>query len=62
MSHETMAQNGTFATILSGGSALISIITIGNVQSAVSVLAGLVAIVSGCFAIRYYYKATNKIK
>ena len=47
------------ATILSISSALVSI---GNFQPLVTLIASLVAIVSGVFAIRYYIKATNKIR
>ena len=47
------------ATIVSISSALVSI---GNFQPLVTLLASLVAIVSGLFAIRYYYRATKKLK
>ena len=47
------------ATILSISSALVSI---GNFQPLVTLLASLVAIISGLFAIRYYYRATKKLK
>jgi CHASE2 domain-containing sensor protein len=47
------------ATILSISSALLSI---GNFQPAVTLLASLVAIISGIFAIRYYYQATKKLE
>ena len=47
------------ATIVSISSALLSI---GNFQPLVTLLASLVAIVSGVFAIRYYIKATKKLK
>ena len=47
------------ATIVSISSALLSI---GNFQPLVTLLASLVAIVSGLFAIRYYYRATKKLK
>ncbi len=46
-------------TIVSGTSAFISI---ANVQPIVSLLASLIAIISGVFAIRYYIKATKKYK
>ena len=46
------------ATIVSISSALVSI---GNFQPLVTLLASLVAIVSGLFAIRYYYRATKKL-
>ena len=47
------------ATIVSISSALLSI---ANFQPLVTLIASLVAIVSGGFAIRYYYKATKKLK
>jgi hypothetical protein len=46
-------------TILSGTSAFISVV---NVQPVVSLIASLIAIVSGLFAIRYYIKATKRFK
>jgi hypothetical protein len=46
-------------TIVSGTSAFISI---ANVQPVVSLLASLIAIISGVYAIRYYIKASKKFK
>jgi hypothetical protein len=46
-------------TIVSGTSAFISI---ANVQPIVSLMASLIAIISGVFAIRYYIKATKRFK
>jgi len=46
-------------TIVSGTSAFISVV---NVQPIVSLMASLVAIISGIFAIRYYIKATKRFK
>jgi hypothetical protein len=46
-------------TIVSGLGAVVSITSI---QPIVTLLASLVAIVSGVFAIRYYWKATKKFK
>jgi hypothetical protein len=37
-------------------------LTLTQVQPFVTLLAGFTAIVSGIFAIRYYYNATKKIK
>jgi len=37
-------------------------ISITNIQPIVTLLASLVAIISGVFAIRYYYKAIKNIK
>ena len=51
--------NADLATILSVSGAILSI---ADVQPIVTLIASLVAIVSGIFAIRYYIKATNKIK
>ena len=48
-----------FGVVLSVTSAAISIT---NFQPIVTMLASLVAIVSGLFAIRYYYKAAKKFK
>ena len=47
------------ATVVSISSALVSI---GNFQPLVTLIASLVAIVSGLFAISYYYRATKKLK
>ena len=47
------------ATIVSISSALVSI---GNFQPLVTLLASLDAIVSGLLAIRYYYRATKNLK
>lgn len=44
---------------ISGTSAIISV---ANVQPLFTMMASLVAIVSGIFAIRYYIKATKKFK
>lgn len=46
-------------TIVSGTSAFISI---ANVQPVVSLLASLIAIISGVYAIRYYIKASKRFK
>lgn len=50
--------NADLATILSVSGAMISI---ANVQPFVTMIASLVAIISGLFAIRYYFKATKKL-
>jgi len=39
-----------------------AVVTISNIQPFVSLCAGLVAIISGIFAIRYYYWKTKHIK
>jgi hypothetical protein len=51
--------NADVATVVSLSGAMLSI---ANLQPIVTLLASLVAIISGVFAIRYYIKATNKIK
>lgn len=43
-------------------SVLSAVVTISTVQPIVSLCAGLVAIISGIFAIRYYYWKTKNIK
>jgi hypothetical protein len=37
-------------------------LSIADIQPIVTLIASLIAIISGLFAIRYYVKATNKIK
>jgi hypothetical protein len=39
-----------------------AIVSITNIQPIVTLIASLVAIVSGIFAIRYYYKASKNLK
>jgi hypothetical protein len=51
--------NADLATVVSLTGAALSI---ANIQPIVTLIASLVAIVSGVFAIRYYIKATNKRK
>ena len=38
------------------------IVSISTIQPIVTLIAGLIAIVSGIMAIRYYYNATKKVK
>jgi undecaprenyl pyrophosphate phosphatase UppP len=47
-----------FATILSIFGAVVSV---SSIQPYVTLVASLVAIVSGLFAIRYYYKVTKNL-
>lgn len=42
--------------------ALFAVLTLESVQMYLTMSASLIAIVSGVFAIRYYYHATKKIK
>jgi len=51
--------NADLATLVSVSGAILSI---ADIQPIVTLIASLVAIISGLFAIRYYIKATNKIK
>lgn len=59
----TMENNGTglLSVIVSMLSATFAWITAKDVQVYVSITAGLVAIVSGVFAIRHYYLSTKKL-
>jgi hypothetical protein len=52
-------QTADFATIVSISSAVVSV---SNIQPFVTLTASLVAIVSGLFAIRYYYRVTKTLK
>lgn len=45
-----------------GISILSAVVTVSSIQPFVSLCAGLVAIISGIFAIRYYYWKTKHIK
>ena len=51
--------NHNHADISATISILGAVVTVSNVQPLVSLCAGLVAIVSGIFAIRYYYWKTK---
>ena len=57
-----MAQDSSQALVNTGISLTAASVTLTQVQPFVTLLAGLTAIISGIFAIRYYYKATKKIK
>jgi len=50
--------NADLATLTSVSGAILSI---ADIQPIVTLIASIVAIISGIFAIRYYIKATNKI-
>jgi hypothetical protein len=54
--------NPSQAGASAGISILSAVITISSIQPFVSLTAGLVAIVSGLFAIRYYYWKTKHLK
>jgi uncharacterized membrane protein HdeD (DUF308 family) len=51
--------NHTHADISATISVIGAVVTISSIQPIVSLFAGLVAIVSGVFAIRYYYWKTK---
>ena len=57
-----MTQHSSQADIGTGISVLSAIISISTIQPIVTLVAGLIAIVSGIMAIRYYYNATKKVK
>jgi hypothetical protein len=57
-----MAQDSSQALVNTGISLTAASLTLTQVQPFVTLLAGLTAIISGIFAIRYYYKATKRIK
>jgi len=54
--HSDRADLSTVTSILG------AIISVTSIQPIVTLMASLVAIVSGLFAIRYYYKAIKNIK
>jgi hypothetical protein len=57
-----MAQDSSNALVNTAVSMTAASLTLTQVQPFVTLLAGFTAIVSGIFAIRYYYNATKKIK
>ena len=57
-----MTQHSSQADIGTGISVLSAIVSVSTIQPIVTLLAGLIAIVSGIMAIRYYYNATKKVK
>lgn len=50
------------ADLLTGLSASGWIISLSNYQPVVSFIGGIIAIISGLFAVRYYYIKTKKLK
>jgi uncharacterized membrane protein HdeD (DUF308 family) len=50
------------ATIISLIFGAFTMITVKDVQAWISITAGIIAIVSGVFAIRYYHFSTKKLK
>ena len=57
-----MTPHSNQADIGTGISLLSAIISISTVQPIITLIAGLIAIISGIMAIRYYYNATKKVK
>jgi len=57
-----MTPHSNQADIGTGISVLSAIVSISTIQPIVTLIAGLIAIVSGIMAIRYYYNVTKKIK
>jgi len=57
-----MQQDSSQALINTGVSMTAATLSVTQAQPFVTLLAGLVAIISGFMAIRYYYNATKKIK
>ena len=55
-----MTQDSSSALINTGISLTAASLTLTQVQPFVTLLAGVTAIISGIFAIRYYYKASKK--
>ena len=55
-----MAQDSSQALVNTGISLTAASVTLTQVQPFVTLLAGLTAIISGIFAISYYYKASKK--
>ena len=55
-SHSDQADASVIVSIMG------AVISVTNVQPIVTLIASLVAIVSGLFAIRYYYKAIKNLK
>jgi hypothetical protein len=56
MEHNGQADLSATISILS------AVVTVSTIQPLVSLCAGVVAIISGIFAIRYYYWKTKKLK
>lgn len=57
-----MTPHNNQADIGTGISVLSAIVSISTIQPIVTLIAGLIAIVSGIMAIRYYYNVTKKVK
>ena len=57
-----MTQDSSNALVNTAVSMTAATLTLTQVQPLITVVAGITAIVSGIFAIRYYYNATKKVK
>lgn len=57
-----MNHDSSNALLNTGVSITAATLTLTQVQPFVTLFAGITAIVSGIYAIRYYYNATKKIK
>jgi hypothetical protein len=57
-----MAQHSDQADFNVLVSTIGAIVSVTTIQPIITMIAGLVAIVSGIMAIRYYYNATKKVK
>lgn len=57
-----MTQDSSNALVNTAVSMTAATLTLTQVQPFITLLAGVTAIVSGIFAIRYYYNATKKVK
>jgi hypothetical protein len=57
-----MTPHSNQADIGTGISVLSAIVSISTIQPIVTLVAGLIAIISGIMAIRYYYNVTKKVK
>lgn len=57
-----MAQHSNQADFNVLVSTIGAIVSVTTIQPIITMIAGLVAIVSGIMAIRYYYNATKKVK
>lgn len=54
--------DGLVSTLICVFSTVFAWVSIKDVQTIAAIVASLVAVVSGGFAIRYYYHATKKLK
>jgi hypothetical protein len=54
-------QNNNSADLATMLSIFSAVVSISSIQPIVTLMASLVAIISGLFAIRYYYKVTKKL-